>query len=456
LFGSYACLTVGSELVLIDISDPGNPQRVSGIDFPHLLKQVVVLDPDAVVVVGAGQLKKIDLSNPMEPRHVGTFDGKGWATQVVTVDAYAYLSDGPGGLRILDVSDPGAVKQVAHQITTSSALGLAVSASHAFVADQIGGLEVIDLSDPTRPERVGEQKVRWWATGVAVSGSYAYVNDARWWPTGSTGNRYGGEVWVIDISDPSNPTRVGGHDPGGSPNAIVWSGAYVYVGVAWYDAPDGGGLGRDRGQLQIVDVSDPANPRMVGVHPTDGWITDVALSGHHVYVTEHRREWEPGSGLGHLLIIDVSDPTAPVRVATWETAGPADAVTVSVSGHTAWVAQGGEGLEVLDVSDPVHPRRVGFNESMGSVSGLSMVGGRLFVTSGIHGLAVFEIPPHLRLLARDGTDLRLTWESPRPMRLQHATRLVDPDWMDLTIGDTDRSAVFPLSRRHGFFRLLER
>jgi hypothetical protein len=454
LLGSYACLTVGSELVLIDISDPGNPQRASGIDFPHLLRQVVALEPDVVVVLGAGQLRKIDLSNPIEPRHVGTFDGRGWATKVVSVDAYAYLADGPGGLRILDVSDPGAVKHVARQPTTSSAFGVAVSRSHAYVADQFGGLEVIDVSDPTRPERVGGQNVRWSATDVAVSESYAYVNDARWWPDGSSASPYGGEVWVIDISDPSNPKRIGGHDPNGCPNAIALSGAHVYVGVAWLDTPTPGGLGRDRGALQIVDVSDPANPRMVGVHSTEGWITGVALSGHHVFVTEHRRESESGSGLGHLLIIDVADPANPRHVATWETSGPADAVTVS--GNTAWVAQGGEGLEVLDISNPARPWRVGFNESMRSVSGLSMVGGRVFVTSGIHGLAVFEMPPHLRLLERVGTNLRLTWESPRPVRLQHATSLVDPDWIDLIIGDADRSAELPPAAQHGFFRLLER
>lgn len=460
LLGTYACLTVESELVLIDVSDPGNPQRVSGIEFPNLLKQVVVLEPDAVVVVGAGQLKKIDLSNSMEPRHVAAFDGRGWANKVVTVDGYAYLADGPGGFRILDVSDPSAMKQVSRQILTSSSFGVAMSGSYAYVADQIGGLEVIDVSNPTRPERVGAQKVRWWATAVAVSGSYVYLNDARWWPDVSSDHRYGGEVWIIDISDPPNPKRVGGYDPNGSPNAIALSGAHVFVGVARHEVPDGGSSGRDRGELQIVDVSDPANPQMVGGHSTEGWITGVTWSGHHVYVTEHRRDLETSSGLGHLLIIDVSDPTAPRRVGTWETSGPADAVTVL--GDTAWLAQGGAGLEVLDmlevldISDPARPRRVGSSELMRSVSGLSMVGSRVLVAAGIHGLAVMEMPPHFRSLAREGMNLRLTWESPRPMRLQHATHLVDPDWTDLPIADAERSAELPLSTRHGLFRLMER
>jgi hypothetical protein len=428
-----------------------NPQPVTEIQFPHLLRQVVVLEPDAVVVLGAGQLHKIDLSNPMEPRHAGTFDGRGWAVKVAVTDDFACLADGPGGLRILDVSNPGAVKQVAQQILPSSAFGVAVSGSHVYVADQIGGLEIINVSDPTRPERVGGQELRWWARDVAVSGSYAYVNDSRTWPDGS-GGRYGGEVWVIDISDPSKPNRVGGHDPNGSPNAIALSGAHAYVGAAWYDAPDETSLGTDRGELQIIDVSDPANPQMVGLHATEGWITGVAVSGHYVYVTEHRRGMEPGGGLGQLLIIDVSNPAAPRRVATWETARPADAVTVS--GNTAWVSHEGAGLEVLDVSDPARPRRVGFSGSVRGASGLFSLEGRVFVAAGIHGLGIFEMPPHIRSLARDGTNLRIAWESLLPMRLQAATRLADPDWTDLAIEDTDRSAELPLSGRYRFFRLL--
>ena len=51
-----------------------------------------------------------------------------------------------------------------------------------------------------------------YARGVTVSGDYAYVGDG-----------YGGLV-VIDISDPTDPTRVGSFDTSGHAHGVVVSG----------------------------------------------------------------------------------------------------------------------------------------------------------------------------------------------------------------------------------------
>jgi hypothetical protein len=62
---------------------------------------------------------------------------------------------------------------------------------------------------------------------------------------------------VIDVSDPANPRRVGGYDTPGYALGVAVSGNYAYV--ADYDAG-----------LQVIDVSDPANPRRVGGYDTPG------------------------------------------------------------------------------------------------------------------------------------------------------------------------------------------
>jgi hypothetical protein len=80
----------------------------------------------------------------------------------------------------------------------------------------------------------------------------------------------------------------------------------------------------------------------------------VAVSGHYAYVADG------GAGL---QVIDVSDPANPRRVGGYDTPGYAGGV--AVSGHYAYVADGDAGLQVIDVSDPANPRRVGGYDTPG-------------------------------------------------------------------------------------------
>jgi hypothetical protein len=80
--------------------------------------------------------------------------------------------------------------------------------------------------------------------GVAVSGYYAFLETGR-----DFGN---GSMEIIDISDPTNPRSRGEytfHNFGARAAAL---GNYVYLA---------------NGSLQVLDVSDPANPKLVATDP---------------------------------------------------------------------------------------------------------------------------------------------------------------------------------------------
>ena len=62
---------------------------------------------------------------------------------------------------------------------------------------------------------------------------------------------------VIDLSNPANPQRVGGYDSSGIALGVAVSGTYAYLA----DANNG---------LQVIDVSNPANPQGVGGYDTSG------------------------------------------------------------------------------------------------------------------------------------------------------------------------------------------
>lgn len=93
------------------------------------------------------------------------------------------------------------------------------------------------------------------ARAVAVAGNYAYVAAE--------------ELLVIDISDPANPHLAGYYDTTGAPTGVAVSGHYAY----WAASPG----------LQVIDISNPADPQPVG----DAKIVNgsVAVSGSYAYLT---------------------------------------------------------------------------------------------------------------------------------------------------------------------------
>ena len=102
--------------------------------------------------------------------------------------------------------------------------------------------------------------------------------------------------------------------------------------------------------LALAWVAHGANPVLIGQWPglPRGSALSVALSGNYAYVAD--------SGAG-LQVIDVSNPANPVRVGGYDTSGYAQ--DVAVSGNYAYVADDGGGLQVIDVSNPANPVRVG-------------------------------------------------------------------------------------------------
>src|SRR5439155_17255565 len=100
------------------------------------------------------------------------------------------------------------------------------------------------------------------------------------------------------------------------------SGNYAYV------ADDAAGL-------QVIDVSNPANPQRVGGYDTSGSASGVAVSDKYAYVAD-------GNGL---QVIDVSNPANPQRIGGYDTDG-GDAKSVAVSANYAYMADGSAGLQV--------------------------------------------------------------------------------------------------------------
>jgi hypothetical protein len=62
-----------------------------------------------------------------------------------------------------------------------------------------------------------------------------------------------------------------------------------------------------------------------------------------------------------LRVIDISNPTNPVEIGSYDT--PGEAFGVYVSGNFAYVADRDSGLRVIDISNPKNPVEIGFYDT---------------------------------------------------------------------------------------------
>lgn len=452
--GDYAFLADGEGgLWVINISDPTNPYEVGFSDTPGYAYRLAVSGRYAYIADRESGMRVFDVSDPTIPEEVGFLDTSGDAVDVFVVGNYAYVADGDGGLQVIDVSDAANPVEVGFYNTPGFAGSVAVSGIYAYVADGWGsGLLVIDVSDPSDPAEISVYPYGGYTKDVVLAGDFAYLLKGTYdyfalevvdisdplnlRKVDSWGMYYvyfsnvavagdhayvtGGDVTVIDVSDPENITDVGGYSP------QIYIGLVEVVGEKAYLL-----VGEDIVKIGIVlhpgvcDVSDPANPGgvysnaieydynkggvavegdyaywvvgdldifdisgqlpiNVGSYYTSGFAVDVAVAGSYAFLAD----WDGG-----LRIVDVSDPTNPSEVGHIDTPGAAMGVTVK--GSYAYVADGGiGGLRVIDVSDPTNPHQTGFTNTPGAALDLVIAGDYVYVADGDSGLRVIDTSDH--------------------------------------------------------------
>jgi hypothetical protein len=171
---------------------------------------------------------------------------------------------------------------------------------------------------------------------------------------------------VIDINNPASPRLAGYLDLGEALQGVAVSSNYAY-------AVSGG-------NLHVIDIANPAKPQRVGQYDSSGTALAVAVTGLYAYVTD---------GNHGLQVIDVADPTQPHPVGGYETSLTTGAV--AVSSQFAYIADGTNGLQVIDISDPTNPRCVGRYDTSGTARAVAVMGHYAYVADGSSGLQVIDI-----------------------------------------------------------------
>jgi hypothetical protein len=185
---------------------------------------VAVSDDGGLLVVATepspGSIAVYDLANPRKPQLLSRFTNDQTAAGVHTAELgrvngklYAFLAidpsstNGPARLVIVDLSTPSAPRQVFVKITGAPFVGL-----------WNDGVDIWDIggcgagASPENPRTLGNVKTVggevhniWWYHDASGSKRFAFVGEEG---PGSIGTSSRGDIHVIDVSEPTAPKEV--------------------------------------------------------------------------------------------------------------------------------------------------------------------------------------------------------------------------------------------------------
>jgi hypothetical protein len=359
-----------STIQILDISDPAVP-TVIGIDSAAV-RSVVINYP---YLYGFHPLKSDGLLvwNVADPAHPSmVFQDSGIVRGVLVNGDRAYVQD-LGTLRILDVSDPTAPRTIAEKVHGGWPIPKAMIGSSGNLVALAGQTElrVIDVSDTVNVPEVARlsfdnfftrlKAYKEWLFAVMRRAGKLHVFDigSREMPAligtmpelgpvsdfvirNDTMYACGRGVRAVDVSDPQQPRVLGVVNPDTSYGAIKLTDTLVYVSR--------------RSGLDVLSFSNAVNPTLVGTYfvaETDHTIEYgggmLELDDHTAYmdgwIWDGRRDQKKVA-----VMIDISDPTAPTRLGRLEF--PTDLSDLRVRSGIGYALEGSNYLYILDLDAP--------------------------------------------------------------------------------------------------------
>jgi hypothetical protein len=269
--GNYAYTSDG-DFKIVDISDPHYPRIIGSLNLPEfeIGAGFAISGEDAYINMsspGSNYLGIVDISNKMAPVLIGACSVNNIIYKVAIQGNYAYVAVSNAGVIVIDISNPIIPTRVATFPEQNFVTDIQVVGNYAYVLDQNHYLHIIEISNPLNPVMIGEFHTdNIWLTKIFISGQYAFLLDHYF------------RLTMVNISNPRIPVLVSNfyfsypsylYD-------IYVDGNYVFVGL--YYEPGYGG------DLFVVDISNPESLSIACNYPLADYSNAVCYSDGFVYV----------------------------------------------------------------------------------------------------------------------------------------------------------------------------
>lgn len=286
LHENVAYISDGARLRLFDVSTPATPNLLGTYTFPQNIYGVRVSESVAYAAVDFFGLGILDVSDPSAPSLLASLETGGQALAVGITGSTAVLANRLTGLEIVDVSDPRAPISRGAYFTEGYATDVDVAGTIAYVVDRPGGLSVIDLTKSGDPDAESTQSMTERPAAVGVTRLSDEIPGATLAGVMSTDSL----LELFDVSDPSAPIALASYrDPDRPPRGVTiatprirMEGPLAFIADAFPPF-----------LVQVVDLSDPTRPTRVAGYEPPRAPRDVSVFGSMVLVALAADENDP-------------------------------------------------------------------------------------------------------------------------------------------------------------------
>lgn len=375
----------GRAVHTIDIADPTAPALISSVPYPYVAwpKSMAIIDDrlflglvdlTPMIATPEGGIVVYDINDPDAPAEIDYRPFSRGPHRFGTAGETLVAADSERGLRIFSNNTTTGLTEIARRnVTLDNAFAVAVRGEIAFLGDQ--GLRIIDISDHTRPTELGSVELDGSIMAVAADETGERVAALAW----------GGELSLVDASDPAQPVVRSAHPTNG-------------VDVSIFDTIVAVAEG-DQG-VTLIDVTDLEAPTLIARISTIDRALAVALDSNIAVIGLAIDSVVEGA----VAIYDITDPTDPILTAQQPTSDRVGAVDVADS--KAAILIGGS-LQMIDISDPAAPIDLGTSDArLGNVEDIAIDGFLVHASSWSGSLHVidFSHPDGPSVIARTTWD----------------------------------------------------
>ena len=320
IFNNRLLLQKDTDISIYDISNE-KFNYDKNITFPEYFYALDILVDDSLAYVSTTKsLLIFDISDLLNPILISSYAHLMSKTKLYKYKDIVYL-----GNRMIDVSDKFNPKLSAYLPQDGRIRDVFVINNLCYSLDN--GFRIINVEDKSNPLYVkGSYFPIENGEYICVDSNYVYiVNNTR-----SYLNGYSSTLQIFHIED-NTIKQLGSTLISNDPTCLIISGGYAYEGF----------VNNDEHGINIYDVSDKSNPKLVKSHLTTDLVEGMSINEDILYVAQN---------YNGLNILNVSDKQNPKLIAEYNTNGRT--FGVDVKGNNIYTADYNGGMYILKLNIP--------------------------------------------------------------------------------------------------------
>lgn len=311
VFNNFLFLACSTELLIFDITNPKEPVKMSQITNFQSTKIVVFNDLLFCLTYQQNlfditySLQIYDLTNSFKPNLTGGcfIEKSGTFIQSVVVSSshlYVATYEKIYAINITNIASPYIEGSIIIPGLALSEKKLALQSESlldhnglVFCADTINGLLVYNFSNPVSPYLITKFDFGQQAITLAEENDLIYLCTSKEFFSQTN-------LEIISITDPSQPFLVGSYRCNGQITDIIVDEYIAYISIS--SSPS-------NNSLEVIDVSNPSNPTLVGVYSTSLHMDFLQLT-----IDKINNLLFTGNGENSFSILNITNPLKPVEI----------------------------------------------------------------------------------------------------------------------------------------------